>query len=75
MIARLLRTCRNEFVHAEVAELVDALASGASDHYGRAGSTPVLGTIKVKGAIDRPFLTNRQLALQALDLRAHPWAL
>ena len=35
---------RSRYIGAQVAELVDALASGASDLYGRGGSSPLLGT-------------------------------
>ena len=36
---------RDERPNAQVAELVDALASGASGHYGRGSSSLLLGTI------------------------------
>ena len=44
---------------AEVAELVDALASGASEHLARGGSSPLLGTKTSLNQIVMPFFVNQ----------------
>ena len=44
MIKWSLCALRAREIYAHMAELVDALASGASEHYARGGSSPLVRT-------------------------------